>query len=125
MPEDRTSFYSELTIVLKRHEDHILLSEGSRQLNGRALLAAVECWAAGLHLAGVRQGDRVAVQSPKSIHLILLYLASLRLGAIYLPLNAGYTPVEIGYFLSDAEPALFVCDPADVKTFAPLCEAHG
>ena len=40
-----------------------------------------------------------------------LYLATLRAGAVYLPLNTGYTPAEIAYFLGDAEAKLFVCRP--------------
>ncbi|RUR54617.1 malonate--CoA ligase [Vreelandella populi] len=60
---------------------------------------------------GVTQGARVAVQVDKSPEAILLYLACLRIGGVYLPLNTGYTGDEIRYFLNDAEPALFVCQP--------------
>ena len=60
---------------------------------------------------GVTQGARVAVQVSKSPEAILLYLACLRIGGVYLPLNTGYTGDEIRYFLNDAEPALFVCQP--------------
>jgi malonyl-CoA/methylmalonyl-CoA synthetase len=60
---------------------------------------------------GVRAGDRVAVQVEKSSTVVLLYLAVLRLGAVYLPLNTAYTEAELDYFLSDAEPALLVCTP--------------
>jgi malonyl-CoA/methylmalonyl-CoA synthetase len=61
---------------------------------------------------GVRIGDRVAVQAEKSIEMLMLYLGCLRAGAIFLPLNPAYTAGELAYFLGDAEPALFVCDPA-------------
>src|SRR5436305_13950360 len=61
---------------------------------------------------GVAPGDRVAVQVEKSPEAVLLYLASLRAGAVFLPLNTAYTPTEVGYFLGDAEPKVFVCDPA-------------
>jgi len=60
---------------------------------------------------GVVAGDRVAVQVEKSPEAILLYLACLRAGAVFLPLNTAYTPNEIAYFLGDAEPRVFVCDP--------------
>ena len=62
--------------------------------------------------AGVAPGDRVAVQVEKSPEAMLLYLACLRAGAVYLPLNTAYTPAEIDYFLGDAEPRVVVCDPA-------------
>lgn len=61
---------------------------------------------------GVRPGDRVAAQVEKSVEAIILYLATLRAGAVFLPLNTGYTPAEIDYFIGDATPAVLVCDPA-------------
>ena len=57
---------------------------------------------------GVKPGDRVAVQTEKSAAGLILYLACLRAGAVFLPLNTGYTPAEIAYFVQDAEPRLFV-----------------
>jgi malonyl-CoA/methylmalonyl-CoA synthetase len=60
---------------------------------------------------GVTPGDRVAVQVEKSVPALVLYLACLRAGAIYLPLNTAYTLSELDYFIGDAEPALIVCDP--------------
>jgi malonyl-CoA/methylmalonyl-CoA synthetase len=60
---------------------------------------------------GVKPGDRVAVQVEKSPETVLLYLACLRAGAVYLPLNTAYTLAELEYFIGDAEPRLVVCDP--------------
>ena len=74
---------------------------------------------------GVAPGARVAVQAPKSIDMIMLYLACLRTGAIFLPLNTAYTAGELDYFMRDAQPALFVCDPAHVDMIGPLAEAAG
>jgi malonyl-CoA/methylmalonyl-CoA synthetase len=70
-----------------------------------------------LQLAGVRPGDRVAVQVHKSVEAIALYLAAVRAGAVFLPLNAAYTRAEVGYFLEDAEPAVFVCDAMRAAEF--------
>ncbi len=61
---------------------------------------------------GVQPGDRVAVQAGKSIEALMLYLGTLRAGGVFLPLNTAYTGAELGYFLGDAEPLVFVCDPA-------------
>lgn len=61
---------------------------------------------------GVRPGDRVAAQTDKSPEAICLYLATLQVGAVYLPLNTAYTGAEIDYFVGDASPRLFVCTPA-------------
>ncbi|MBB5221899.1 malonyl-CoA/methylmalonyl-CoA synthetase [Amaricoccus macauensis] len=74
---------------------------------------------------GVRPGDRVAVQVEKSVEAIVLYLATLRAGAVFLPLNTGYTPAEIAYFVGDAEPAVFVCDPARREGLEAAADAAG
>ena len=57
---------------------------------------------------GVEPGDRVVVQVQKSAANLALYLATLRVGAVYVPLNTAYTPQELDYFVEDAGPALFV-----------------
>ena len=57
--------------------------------------------------------SRIAVQAEKSVESLLFYLAVLRAGHVYLPLNTAYKPDEIAYFLGDAEPAVFVCSPKD------------
>ena len=75
------------------------------------LIARSGAYAAALRAAGVAPGDRVAVQVEKSPEVIFLYLGVVRAGAVFLPLNTAYTPAEIAYFLGDAEPAVFVCDP--------------
>jgi malonyl-CoA/methylmalonyl-CoA synthetase len=75
-------------------------------------------FASVLRALGVRPGDRVAVQVEKSPEAILLYLATLRVGGVFLPLNTAYTGAEIDYFLGDAEPRLFVCDPGTLAEHA-------
>lgn len=90
-----------------------------------------DLWAASARMAhrlialGVAPGDRVAVQTEKSVETLVLYLASLRVGAVYLPLNTAYTPAEIGYFLGDAEPKLFVVDPAETGAMEAMARAAG
>ena len=81
--------------------------------------------ASALAALGVVPGDRVAVQVDKSPEAILLYLGCVRAGAIFLPLNTAYTPAEIAYFLGDAEPRVFVCDPASREKLAPVAEKAG
>ncbi|MER8748425.1 malonyl-CoA synthase [Mesorhizobium sp. M1050] len=73
----------------------------------------------------VEPGDRVAVQVEKSSEAVLLYLACLRAGAVFLPLNTAYTLTELEYFFSDAEPRLVVCDPARAADIAALAEKTG
>jgi len=68
--------------------------------------------------AGVKPGNRVVAQVAKSPEAIALYLACLRVGAVYVPLNTAYTPAEVQYFLDDADAALFVCDPSGTEVAA-------
>ncbi|SDO18807.1 malonyl-CoA/methylmalonyl-CoA synthetase [Methylobacterium phyllostachyos] len=82
------------------------------------LIARAGAYAAALRAAGVAPGDRVAVQVEKSPEVIFLYLGVVRAGAVFLPLNTAYTPAEIGYFLGDAEPTVFVCDPGRREALA-------
>ncbi|MGF1641734.1 MAG: malonyl-CoA synthase [Rhodospirillales bacterium] len=78
-----------------------------------------------LEALGVRKGDRVIAQVDKSPQAVLLYLACLRRGAIYIPLNTAYTPAEVRYFLADAEPALFVVRPETVEVYGAMAKALG
>ena len=54
-------------------------------------------------------GSRIAVQVEKSVEAMLLYLATLRAGYVFLPLNTAYQSAEIEYFIGNAEPAVVVC----------------
>jgi len=65
-------------------------------------------FAAVLRGYGVGAGDRIVVQVDKSVGAMALYLGSLRVGAIFVPLNTAYTAAEVDYFLGDSEPRLFV-----------------
>ena len=73
-----------------------------------------------LQAAGVGPGDRVAVQVEKSPEAIALYLACLQAGAVYVPLNSGYTPAELGYFITDAAPRVVICDPDAESALGPI-----
>lgn len=59
--------------------------------------------------AGARPGDRVAAQTDKHWTVLPLYLATLRAGLVYLPLNTGYQRSELGHFFGDATPRVVVC----------------
>jgi malonyl-CoA/methylmalonyl-CoA synthetase len=76
-----------------------------------------------LHL-GVTPGDRVSVQVEKSVENLFLYLACLRAGLVYHPLNTAYTSSELTYFLGNAEPSIVVCAAdkvATIETVLPEC----
>jgi len=67
---------------------------------------------------GVAPGERVVVQVEKSPRALALYLACLRCGAVYVPLNTAYTPSELAYFLADADPRVLVVRPETADALA-------
>lgn len=71
------------------------------------------------------QGARVASQLEKSPESLLLYLATLRAGYIYLPLNTAYRETEIHYFLEDAEPSVMVCTEKNLPWIKPVANKAG
>jgi len=66
--------------------------------------------AGNLRAAGVRPGDRVVCQIAKSPDGLVLYLATVAAGGVFVPLNPAYTAAELDYFLGDADPALLILD---------------
>jgi malonyl-CoA/methylmalonyl-CoA synthetase len=74
---------------------------------------------------GVKPGDRVAAQTEKSVTGLVLYLATVRVGAVYLPLNTAYTLNELEYFITDAEPSLVVCDPSKAAGIGAIAAKVG
>ena len=74
---------------------------------------------------GLKAGDRIAVQVEKSVEAMMLYLATLRAGYVFLPLNTAYREAEIEYFIGNAEPAVVVCSSANAGWVAPLAAAAG
>jgi len=97
-----------------------LIAEGGRAFSYGDLETASARYAALLRLHGVAPGDRVTAQIDKSPDALFLYLACLRVGAIFMPLNSLYTEAELDYFLSDAEPRLVVGTPKACSWLRPL-----
>lgn len=99
--------------------------DGAATLTFGDLARGAARYANALNALGVEPGDRVTVLVEKSIANVLLYLAVLKAGAIYQPLNSAYTAAELAYFVADAEPKLIVCDPsrqAEMRSLADRCK---
>ena len=90
-----------------------------------AFFANAERMAAALVAAGLQPGDRVAVQAPKTLAMLELYVGTILAGGVFLPLNTAYTPAEIEYFLGDARPHTFVCDGAELERMKPVADMCG
>lgn len=89
--------------------DELFVVEPTPQTYGAFFNGAERIGAALLEL-GLQPGDRVAAQLEKSVKALQLYLGTVMAGGVFLPLNPAYTDAEIGYFLGDASPHVFVSD---------------
>ncbi len=114
-----------LVAPLATRNDTVLIRENGGEVTGAELHALSGQIANVLTEAGVEPGHRVAMQVTKSVEALALYLACLRVGALFLPLNTAYTTTELEYFLGDAEPAVTVCDPRSEADLTPVAKAHG
>jgi len=88
-----------------------MLLPGGRVIDYDELAATSARLAHALVEAGCEPGDRVAVQVDKHWQVLPLYLATLRAGLVYLPLNTAYQRSELDYFFADATPRAIVCSP--------------
>lgn len=74
---------------------------------------------------GLKRGDRVAVQVEKSPEALFVYLACLRGGFVFLPMNTAYRADEVDYLVGNAEPALVICDPARETEMHGIAARYG
>src|SRR5690606_19710002 len=103
----------------------LLTAPAGRQWTYGDMLDFTARLAARLAALGVGPEDRVAAQVEKSPEALMLYLACLRAGAVFLPLNTAYTVAEVEYFVRDAEPRLVVTSPAAADAVRTVAERHG
>ncbi|MDX8478517.1 malonyl-CoA synthase [Mesorhizobium sp. VK24D] len=103
----------------------LMETDDGRSISYGEMLARSAQFAHALVAAGVQPDDRVAVQVEKTPEAMLLYLACVRAGAVFLPLNTAYTLPELDYFFRDAEPRLVVCDPEKAGEVEPLAASAG
>lgn len=103
-------------------EECFAYMDESHQVCYREFFENVEKVAATLIEEGLQPGGRVAVQVEKSIQAVELYLGVILAGGIFLPLNTAYTVSELAYFLSDAQPEIFVVEPEKYATLKPLAD---
>jgi malonyl-CoA/methylmalonyl-CoA synthetase len=104
-------------------EQAALLVPGGEVVRYEDLAAESARIAHALVAAGCRPGDRVAAQTDKHWRVLALYLACLRAGLGYLPLNTGYQKSELTHFFGDAEPRVIVCRPDAQDAIAALAPA--
>ena len=109
-----------------RHADRdtpfLQLGDGTT-LTHAAFLRIAGRFANLLMQLGMEPGDRLAVQVGKCPEMLALYAACAQRGVIFLPLNTAYTGDELAYFIENSGARIFVCDPKDAETLAPMAAA--
>ena len=114
-----------LVAPLEHRKDAVLIRADGSEVTGAELFALSGQIANVLVQSGVEPGHRVAMQTEKSVEALALYLACLRAGALFLPLNTAYKTAELDYFLTDAAPTVVVCDPASEDELSALTTPNG
>ncbi|MEO0617770.1 MAG: malonyl-CoA synthase [Pseudomonadota bacterium] len=119
------NFYAALADAMSRAGETVAFEEENGTSTSYSVLRNdVGRMAAALVALGLLPGDRVTAQVEKSRTNVLLYLATLQIGAVYNPLNTAYTAAELDYFIGDAKPTLLVVDPKFTETLASVAAKH-
>ena len=105
------------------HKELIHTDDG-RSLTWREVDEISAQMASTLRDTGAVPGDRVSVQVQKSPENLCLYLACLRAGLVYHPLNMAYTATELEYFLGDAEPGIVICDTGREREIVGIADGN-
>ena len=114
IPMSQNNLFSALRAAFPRDLDQTAVqTETGLCYSWRDLDRATAMLANLLQSLGLPAGSRIAAHVDKSVEAMLLYLATLRAGYVYLPLNVAYQSAELQYFLGNAEPAVLVCCPRD------------
>tara|TARA_B100000945_G_scaffold287326_1_gene258860 strand:- start:616 stop:2151 length:1536 start_codon:yes stop_codon:yes gene_type:complete len=104
-------------VFIHNHENDQLISFENFFQNAEKIASA-------LISAGIKPGDRVAMQVEKSSNVVELYFGTILAGACFLPLNTAYVSEEIDYFLRDSQPAIFVCDTLKIKGLTKIAKSN-
>lgn len=126
MPTRDFNLYSHFRRQFVSHADDELLCTGDgRSYSYTDVDSRSAAIAAFLASQGIAPGDRISVQVEKSPETLCLYLACLRGGFVFHPLNMAYTSGELEYFLNNAEPAAVICDPKNEAAIKQIADSAG
>ena len=102
------NLYASFERVFSRCSERVAIDAGEQTWTYESLSNFADRLAGALVEEGIHPGDRVVVQAGKCPLTVALYLACLKVGAVYVPLNTAYTVTEVLYFIEDAHPKLLV-----------------
>ncbi|WP_415403411.1 malonate--CoA ligase [Tateyamaria sp. SN3-11] len=112
--------YDHLIAPHARNDAPFLVRDGAEDISYAAFVRRSAQMAHRLTDAGLRPGDRIVVQAPKTVEMVMLYAATVQAGGIFLPLNTAYKRDEVSYFVGDATPRLIVCDGTSEAQMAEI-----
>lgn len=104
--------------------DFLILPDGSR-VSHADFAGRAAGFASALVAAGLKPGDRVALQLEKSPDMLAVIAGAIRAGIVFLPLNTAYTAAEVAYFVADAGAKLLLCDGRAEPSLAPVAAGCG
>jgi len=126
MSQANDNLFSALRAAFPSDLDAIAIeTDNGLNYSWRDLERATAMMANLLKSLALPEGSRVAVQVEKSVEAVMLYLATLRAGYVFLPLNTAYQSAEIEYFIGNAEPAVVVCSPKNFGWVSQLAFKAG
>ena len=113
----QSSFYSSNTLVRtlatrlsdSPNKTFIRLVEDDTQITIKSFFSTCERYCAFFMSLGIKAGDRIVVQSPKTTDSLCIYISTIMAGGIYIPLNPDFTDSEVSYYLSDSQPTIYIC----------------
>lgn len=126
MPNPDFNLYTHFAKQFAAHaNDELLCTEKDRSYSYMEIDLRAAQLACFLTELGISPGDRVSVQVTKSAESLCLYLACLRAGFVYHPMNMGYKSRELEYFLADAAPSIVICDARNKIALKELSDRIG
>ncbi|WP_299866355.1 malonyl-CoA synthase [uncultured Roseobacter sp.] len=104
-------------------ETPFLILKDGEVITHAAFLSMAARFANSFRELGLQPGDRLALQAEKSPQALAVYAAAVQSGLVFLPLNTGYTPAEVSYFVENSGARLLICDPAKAGGLRPVADA--
>lgn len=124
-PNMANPLYNELFAQHAGKETPFLILDEGTVITHRAFLETAARYAHAITELGLVAGDRLAIQIEKSVGSLAIYAACAQSGVVFLPLNTGYTPTEVEYFLDNSGAKLLLCDPKSETNLHDVSSACG
>ncbi|MEC7860571.1 MAG: AMP-binding protein, partial [Pseudomonadota bacterium] len=120
MSSKKLNLYSCFEESISANNKPLLILDDGSEYNYKILNTLSSQMASFLFKIGIKPGDRVSIQVAKSPEALCLYLACLRAGLVYHPLNPDYKENELEFFINNAAPSVIITDQKNLDVFDRL-----